>query len=141
MTAASQKQSNLYMKKGRRGAQTSHSNSTDFLAPDLYSASAIHLPFPRASPLHPDRMTEETVRSHHGREVFLTSSVGQPQNSRGGTRKPVGWQAGCAECALLRLSGITGLMPSGREAPCTWKPLSRPIGSPRRFLCPPPTRP
>jgi hypothetical protein len=26
-------------------------------------------------------------------------------------------------------------MPSGREAPCRWKPLSRPIGSPRRLLC------
>src|SRR6266481_1049415 len=95
MPAASHKQSNLYMKKGRRGAQTSHSNGTLFVAPDLYSASAIHLPFPRASPHPPDEMTEETVRSHNGREVFLTSSVEQPQNSRGGTRKPVSWQAGC----------------------------------------------
>jgi len=77
------------MKKGRRGAQTSHSNGTLFVAPDLYSASAIHLPFPRASPHQPDQMTEETVRSHHGREVFLTSSVGQQQNSRGAPESPL----------------------------------------------------
>jgi len=34
-------------------------------------------------------MTEETVRSHHGREVFLTSSVGQQQNSRGAPESPL----------------------------------------------------
>src|SRR5712672_245928 len=29
-----------------------------------------------------------------------------------------------AACVLLKLSGITVLMPSGREAPYTWRPLS-----------------
>ena len=58
------------MKKGRRGAQTSHSKSTHFVAPDLYSASATYLPFPRASRHHPDQMTEETVRSHQVAKYF-----------------------------------------------------------------------
>ena len=64
------------MKKGRRGAQTSHSKSTHFVAPHLYSASTIHLPFPRASPHHPDQMTEETVRSHQVAKYFLPVASG-----------------------------------------------------------------
>jgi hypothetical protein len=64
------------MKKGRRGAQTSHSNSRHFVAPDVYSASAIHLPFPRASRHHPDEMTEETVRSHHVAKYFRPVASG-----------------------------------------------------------------
>src|SRR6266481_3993348 len=89
MTAASHKQSNLYVKKGRRGAQTTHSNSMHFVAPDLYSASAIHLPFSScesASPRSDDRR-DSSVASR--REVFLTSSVGQQQNFRGVHPKPL----------------------------------------------------
>jgi hypothetical protein len=113
-----------------RPGQTSHSNSTHFVAPDLNSAGAIHLPFPRASSITPIRCQKRQFGRVTSRTIF-DSSVGQPQNYRGGTRKPVGWQAGCAESVPLKLSGITGLTPSGREAPCTWKPLSRPIESPR----------
>jgi hypothetical protein len=113
-----------------RPGQTSHSNSTHFVAPDLNAAGAIHLPFPRASSITPVRCQKRQFGRVTSRTIF-DSSVGQPQNYRGGTRKPVGWQAGCAESVPLKLSGITGLIPSGREAPCTWKPLSRPIDSPR----------
>ena len=53
------------MKKGRRATQTSHSNSTHFVAPDLCESR------------YPDEMTEETVRSHDVAKYFVTSSLGQ----------------------------------------------------------------
>src|SRR5208283_3663729 len=34
-----------------------------------------------------------------------------------------------------RLGAISVLRPSGHEAPCRWKLLSRPVGSPRRLCC------
>jgi hypothetical protein len=96
--------------------------------PVLYTCLfLVRVPSPRS-----DDRRDSSVASR--REVFLTSSLGQRKMFEG-TRKPVGWQSGCAECALLKLSGITGLMPSGREAPCKWMPLSQPIGSPRRLWC------
>jgi hypothetical protein len=65
------------MKKGRRSAQTSHSNSTHFIAPDLYSA-----PSPRS-----DDRRDGSVASRS--EVFFTSSVRQSQHSRGTPESPL----------------------------------------------------
>ena len=70
MTAASHKESNLYVKKGRRGAQTSHSKGTLFVAPDVYTASAIHVPFPRARPITPIRCQKRQLGRITSRSIF-----------------------------------------------------------------------
>jgi len=70
MTAASHKQSNLYMKKGRRGTQTSHSNGPLLVAPDLYTASAIQVHFHRASPITPIRCQKRQLGRITSRSIF-----------------------------------------------------------------------
>src|SRR5580704_10119891 len=40
-----------------------------------------------------------------------------------------------AVLVFLGFAAFTVLWPSGREAPCTWKPPSRPMDSPRRLWC------
>jgi hypothetical protein len=61
----------------------------------------------------------------------VISNIGQRKILEGAAGSPLAGKL-AAECVLLKLSGITVLMPSGREVPYTWKPLSRPIGFPRQ---------
>jgi len=66
-----------------------------------------------------------------GRKVFVISNIGQRKILEGAAGSLLAGKL-AAECVLLKLSGITVLMLSGREAPYTWKLLSRPIGFPRQ---------
>jgi len=136
MPAASHRQS-IYITKGSRASSNLAQLARTSWLPTCTPPALYSCLFSSCESRSDDRR-DSSVASR--REVFLTSSVGQRQKFSRGTRKPVGSQAGYAESALLKLSGITGLMPSGREAPYTWKPLSRPIGSPRQLWCTPRSR-
>src|ERR1700685_1956377 len=45
-----------------------------------------------------------------------------------------------AVLVFLGFAAFTVLRPSGRGVPCTWRPPSRPIDSPRRLWCTPRSR-